>query len=109
MRSPANGSSRASTRSRRDGSSRRDMKAPMRRPRSIDKPAPTLRMTEFTGGFRASTDFTIRTAVVRRKTYFGSVDDLASRRLARLGSPLAVKSTAEIAELAENTFPKTLD
>ena len=44
-------------------------------PRSVDKPAPTLRMTEFTSGFRASTDFTIRTAVLRRKTYFGSVHD----------------------------------
>jgi hypothetical protein len=44
-------------------------------PRSIDKPAPTLRMTELTGGFRTSTDFTIRTAVLRRKTYFSSVHD----------------------------------
>lgn len=44
-------------------------------PRSIDKPAPTLRMTEITGGFRASTDFTIRTAVLRRKTYFNAAHD----------------------------------
>jgi hypothetical protein len=44
-------------------------------PRTIDKPAPTLRMTEFTGGFRASTDFTVRTAVLRRKTYFSAVSD----------------------------------
>jgi hypothetical protein len=44
-------------------------------PRTIDKPSPTLRMTELTGGFRMSTDFTLRTAVIRRKTYFSAVND----------------------------------
>jgi len=44
-------------------------------PRTSNGPVPTLRMTEVTGGFRMSTDFTIRTAVLRRKTYFSSVND----------------------------------
>jgi len=44
-------------------------------PRSAGASAPTLRVSEVTGGFRASADFTLRTAVVRRKTYFGSVHD----------------------------------
>ena len=39
-------------------------------PRPSASRAPTLRMSEVTVGFRLSTDFTIRTAVVRRKTYF---------------------------------------
>jgi hypothetical protein len=44
-------------------------------PRSVDKPAPTLRVSEVTGGFRLSTDLTVRTAVLRRKTYFSPVND----------------------------------
>jgi hypothetical protein len=44
-------------------------------PRSADKPAPTLRVSEATGGFRLSTDFTVRTAVLRRKTYFSPLND----------------------------------
>ena len=44
-------------------------------PRTADKPSPTLRVSELTGGFRLSTDFTLRAAVLRRKTYFSLVND----------------------------------
>jgi hypothetical protein len=44
-------------------------------PRSATGAPPTLRISEVTGGFRLSTDFTLRTAVVRRKTYFSTVND----------------------------------
>jgi hypothetical protein len=44
-------------------------------PRSPTAAVPTLRVSEVTGGFRLSTDFTLRTAVVRRKTYFSAVND----------------------------------
>jgi hypothetical protein len=44
-------------------------------PGTADKPLPTLRVSELTAGFRLSTDFTIRTAVVRRKTYFSLAND----------------------------------
>jgi hypothetical protein len=44
-------------------------------PRTVGLPTPTLRVSEVTGGFRLSTDFTIRTAVVRRKTYFSPAND----------------------------------
>jgi hypothetical protein len=44
-------------------------------PRSVGKPAPTLRVSEMTGGFRMSTDFTLRTSVLRRKMYFSPVID----------------------------------
>jgi hypothetical protein len=32
-------------------------------------------VSELTGGFRLSTDFTLRAAVLRRKTYFSLVND----------------------------------
>ena len=44
-------------------------------PRSASAAVPTLRVSEVTGGYRLSTEFTLRTAVVRRKTYFGAVND----------------------------------
>lgn len=44
-------------------------------PRSATAPIPTLRASEVTGGYRLSTEFTIRTAVARRKTYFSAVND----------------------------------
>ena len=44
-------------------------------PRTVDNPSPTLRVSELTGGFRLSTDFTIRAAVLRRKTYFSLLND----------------------------------
>ena len=44
-------------------------------PRTAGKPSPTLRVSELTGGFRLSTDFTLRAAVLRRKTYFSLVND----------------------------------
>lgn len=44
-------------------------------PRTSSQPSPTLRVTELTGGFRMSKDFTLRSDVIRRKTYFGAVND----------------------------------
>lgn len=44
-------------------------------PRSATAAVPTLRVSEVTGGYRLSTEFTLRTAVVRRKTYFSAVND----------------------------------
>jgi hypothetical protein len=44
-------------------------------PRSATAAIPTLRVSEVTGGYRLSTEFTVRTAVVRRKTYFSAVND----------------------------------
>src|SRR5262249_61420834 len=44
-------------------------------PRSAAGTAPTLRASEVTGGFRLSTEFTLRSAVVRRKTYFSANND----------------------------------
>ena len=44
-------------------------------PRIAGRPVPTLRVSEVTGGFRINTDFTLRTAVVRRKTYFSATND----------------------------------
>jgi hypothetical protein len=43
--------------------------------RSATAAPPTLRASEVTGGFRLSTDFTLRTAIVRRKTYFSATND----------------------------------
>jgi hypothetical protein len=43
--------------------------------RSLDTPSPTLRMSEFAGGFRISTDVTLRTEAIRRKTYFSPSND----------------------------------
>ena len=45
-------------------------------PRAINGPTPTLRVSELTGGFRVNTDFTIRTALLRRKIYFSPANDL---------------------------------
>ena len=45
-------------------------------PRSVGKAAPTLRVSEVTGGFRLSQDFTLRGALTRRKTYFSPLQDL---------------------------------
>lgn len=43
--------------------------------RSATAAVPTLRVSEVTGGYRLSPEFTLRTAVVRRKTYFSAVND----------------------------------
>lgn len=44
-------------------------------PRSSTAAIPTLRFSEITGGYRLSTAFTLRTAVVRRKSYFSAAND----------------------------------
>jgi hypothetical protein len=44
-------------------------------PRTLGSLPPTLRVSELTGGFRMSTDFTLRTEVLRRKTYFSAAND----------------------------------
>jgi hypothetical protein len=44
-------------------------------PRPSTSAVPTLRVSEVTAGYRVSTEFTLRSAVVRRKTYFSSVND----------------------------------
>jgi hypothetical protein len=45
-------------------------------PRSVGQAAPTLRMSEITAGFRLSREFTVRSSVARRKTYFSPRADL---------------------------------
>jgi hypothetical protein len=45
-------------------------------PRSAGKAAPTLGVSEITAGFRLSRDFTLRSAIVRKKTYFSPASDL---------------------------------
>ena len=44
-------------------------------PRSAGQAAPTLRISEITAGFRLSQAFTLRSGLVRRKTYFSPRTD----------------------------------